>query len=159
MTQMLHEQIEDYLNGQLSEEDTRHFENNLLKREVATAFREALVFRELLRSLPPDEPPPGLIDRIEASLDLSSNRPTRKAKPKQTSRLGHVVNGFKWGLRWPRYALPGISRGSIELKNSLSVMDTIGYSLGPLNELMRDRASAIRLPKKTLWKIALSKLW
>lgn len=159
MSPTLHEQIEDYLNGQLSDEGTRHFENNLLNEEVATAFREALIMRELLSSLPPDEPPAGLIERIEASLELGSSPPNEEARPRRTSRLGQVVNGFRWGLRWPGYALAGISGSSAKLKSSLSGMDTIGYSLGPLNEPLRNRISAISLPQKPLWKIALSKLW
>jgi hypothetical protein len=159
MTRTLHEQIEDYLNGQLSDKETRHFESNLLKKEVANAFSEALIVRELLSSLPPDDPPAGLIERIEASLELDSRPPKKIARSKRLSRLGQVVNGFKWGLRWPGYALAGISGSSTKLKDSLSGMDMIGYSLGPLNEPVRDRISAIRLPKKPLWKFALSKLW
>jgi hypothetical protein len=160
MTQTLDERIEDYLNGQLSDDETRQFENDLLKKEVATAFREALIVRELLSGLPPDEPPPGLIGRIEASMNISSSISTEKAKPKRSSSLGQIVNGFKWGLRWPGYALAGISGSSIPLRSSLSGMDTVvGYSLGPLNEPVRERINAISLPKKPLWKIALSKLW
>ena len=159
MTRTHYERIEEYLNGQLSDEETRQFENDLLKKEVATAFREALIIRELVSGLPSDEPPPGLIERIEASLDLSSSPSTGKAKPKRPSSLGQIVNGFRWGLRWPGYALAGISSSSITLKSSLSGMDTVGYSLGPLNEPVRERINSIRLPKKPLWKIALSKLW
>lgn len=159
MTRTLHERIEDYLNGQLSDEETRQFENDLLKRKVATAFREALMMRELLSGLPPDEPPPDLIERIEASLDLSSSPSTGKAKPKRPSSMGQIVNGFKWGLRWPGYAMAGISGSSTTLKSSLSGMDTVGYSLGPLNKPVRERINSIKLPKRPLWKIALSRLW
>jgi hypothetical protein len=159
MTTILHDRIEDYLDGQLSDEETRQFENDLLKKEVAAAFREVLVMRELLTNLPPDEPPPGLIERIEASLDLNSMPLSGKAKKKKSSSLGQIVNGFRWGLRWPGYALAGISGSSITLKNSLSGMDAVGYSLGPLNEPVRERISSIRLPEKPFWKIALSKLW
>jgi len=159
MTQTLDEQIEDYLNGQLSGEETKRFEKKLLNKKIAAAFNEALIIRELLSSLPSDEPPPGMIERIEASLDLSSSPPTRQAKPKKFSRLSHVFNGFRWGLRWPGYALTGISSSSSKLKSSFSGIDTIGYSLGPLNEPVRNRASNFRLSTKPLWKIALSKLW
>ena len=137
MTGTLHERIEDYLNGHLSDKETRQFENDLLKKEV----------------------PPGLAERIEASLDLKTSISTGKAKPKRPSSFGQIVNGFKWGLRGPGYALAGISSSPITLKNILSGMDTVGYSLGPLNEPVRDRINAIRLPEKPLWKIALSKLW
>ena len=159
MTRKLDERIEDYLNGQLSDEETKQFENDLLTKEVATAFREALIMRELLSGLPSDEPPPSLIERIEASLNLSSSISIEKAQPKKSSSLGQIVNGLQWGLRWPGYALGGISGSSIPLKSSLSGMDMVGYSLGPLNEPVRERINAISLPKKPLWKIALSKLW
>ena len=159
MTRTLDERIEDYLNGQLPDEETWQFENDLLKNEVATAFREALIVRELLSGLPPDEPPPGLVERIEASLNLSSSISAEKEKRRRSSSLGQIVNGFKWGVRWPGYALAGISGSSIPLKSSLSGMDTVGYSLGPLNEPVREKINAISLPKKPLWKIALSKLW
>jgi hypothetical protein len=159
MNQTLDEQIEDYLNGQLSGEETRRFETNLLDKKVSTAFNEALIIRELLSNLPSDELPPGMIDRIETSLDLSSSPPTRKAKPKKFSRLSHIASGFRWGLLWPGYALAGISSSSSKLKSSLSGIDTIGYSLGPLNEPVRNRASNFRWSTKPLWKIALSKLW
>ena len=159
MTQTIDERIEDYLNGQLSDEETRQFESDLLNKEVATAFREALIVRELLSGLPPDEPPQGLIERIEASLNLSQSISTEKTYPNKSSSLGQIVNGLKWGLRWPGYALGSISASAIPLKRSLLGIDTVGYSLGPLNEPVRERIRAIRLPKKPLWKIALSKLW
>ena len=159
MTQILDERIEDYLNGQLSDEETRQFEKDLLKKEVATAFREALIVRELLSGLPHVEPPPGLIEHIEASMNLSSSISTEKAQPKKSSSLRQIVNGLQWSLRWPGYAMAGISGSSIPLKSSLSGMDTVGYSLGPLNEPVREKINAISLPKKPLWKIALSKLW
>jgi hypothetical protein len=159
MTRTLDERIEDYLNGQLSDEETRHFERDLLKNEVATAFREALIVREMLSGLPPDEPPQGLIERIEDSLNLNSSVSSEKRKAKRSSSLGQIVKGLQWGLRWPGYTLAGISGSSLPLKNSLSGMDTVGYSLGPLNAPVRERMNAISLPKKPLWKIALSKLW
>jgi hypothetical protein len=159
MTRTQDERIEEYLNGQLSDAETRQFEKDLLKKEVATAFRESLMIRELLSNLPSDEPPPGLVDRIEASLDLSPDVSRRDAKSKRPKSMGQIVNGFRWGLRWPGYALAGISGGSMTLKGSLSAVDAVGYSLGPLNEPVRERIGAIRLPQKPLWKIALSKLW
>lgn len=148
MTRTLQERAEDYLNGQLSDEETRQFENDLLHREVAAAFRESLIMRELLTNLPPDEPPPGLIERIEASLDLGSSPSAGEEKQKGSSSLGQILNGFRWGFRWPGYALGGISG-----------MNTVGYSLGPLKEPVSERIDSIRLPKKPLWKIALSALW
>ena len=60
MNNSLDDRIEDYLNGVLSDEDTKRFEEELLKEDVATEFREVLFMKELLRDIPPPEPPPGL---------------------------------------------------------------------------------------------------
>jgi hypothetical protein len=160
MTQTLYERAEDYLNGRLSDEETRRFEEDLLrKKEVAAVFRESLIMRELLTGLPPDEPPPGLIERIEDSLGLDSRPSAGEREPKRSSRLGQVFNGFRWGLRWPGYAWTGISESAMTMKDSFSGIGTVSYSLGPLQEPVRNRMDSIRLPEKPLWKIALSKLW
>lgn len=160
MTRTWHDFAEDYLEGRLSAEETGQFENDLLNRkEAAVAFRESLMMRELLTGLPPDEPPPGLIERIDASLDLGPMTSAEEEKQKGPSRWGQIINGFKWGFRWPGYALAGISCGSAPLKHSFAGMDTVGYSLGPLKEPVRERIDSIRLPEKPLWKIALSALW
>jgi len=159
MTSKLEEHIEDYLNGRLSDEETVAFEKDLTKKEVANAFREVLIMRELLSSLPSDEPPAGLADRIEASLGLETVPKAGKPQSERISQFGHAVNGFKWGLRWPGYVLGAIANETVNLKRSLNGLNTIGYTLGPLKEPVRDRANAIRMPDKPLWKIALSKLW
>lgn len=148
MTRTLQEYVEDYLNGQLSDEENRQFEKDLFHTEVAAVFREALIMRELLTNLPLDEPPSGLVKRIETSLGLDSSPPTGEEKQKGASSLGQIISGFRWALRWPGYALGGISG-----------MKTMGYSLGPLKEPVSERIDSIRLPKKPLWKIALSALW
>jgi hypothetical protein len=158
MKRDLDERIEDYLSGQLSDEETRLFESDLLKKEVATVFRETLMLRILLSNLPPDEPSPGLIDRLEASLNVASPDPVRKDKAKGISPFREAFGGLRWGLRWPGYVLNGMTSGPSRLKSSFAGMETIGYSLGPLNKPVRDRASSIRLPQKPLWKIALSKI-
>ena len=159
MTQALQDRIEDYLNGLLSEAETRRFEQDLLKEDVATEFREALLMRELLNNLPPDDPPPGLIERIESSLALGSTNADGETKGKRSSSLGQIINAFGWSLRWPGYALAGISGSSSALKDSFFSMNRVGYSLGPLREPAQRRIRSIRFSKKQLWKIALSKLW
>jgi len=159
MTDTIEEQVEAYLEGCLSDEETLAFEKDLVKKEFADAFRETLMFREMLGDLPSDDPSPGLAERIEASLGLEASPPLKQKGTKRISRFGQAVNGFKWGLRWPGYVLDAVSSGSHSLKSSLKGLDTIGYTLGPLNERIRERADTIRLPKKPLWKIALSKLW
>ena len=157
--QTIHDRIEDYLNGQLSEAETLKIETDLLNREVAGALREALMIRELLSSLPSDEPPPGLAERIENSLSLDSSPAETDRNYKRSAPLGQVVNGFKWGLHWSGYTLAGMSGNSPRLKSAFLGMETIGYSLGPLKKPVRNRINTIRSPQKPLWKIALSKLW
>lgn len=159
MTQSLQDRIDAYLNGLLSEEETKRFEQDLLKEDVAGEFREALLMRELLNNLPPDSPPPGLIARIEASLALGSVTASREIKSKQTSSLGRIINAFGWGLRWPGYALAGMSGGSGVLKNSFSSINTVRYSLGPLQEPVQKRIRSIQFSPKSLLRFALSKLW
>ncbi len=159
MTQSLQDRIDGYLNGLLSEEETKRFEQNLLKEDVAAEFREALLMRELLHNLPPDSPPPGLMERIEASLALDSVTASRKIKSKQGSSLGRIINAFGWSLRWPGYTLANMSGSSGVLKDSFSSINTVGYSLGPLREPVQERIHSIQFSTRSLLKFALSKLW
>ena len=159
MTYSLDDRIEDYLNGDLSEEDTMRFEEDLLEEDIAAEFREVLFMRELLRDLPPDDPPAGLIERIEKSLALAKMQADGKRETGEGSGLGRIMNAFRWSLSWPRYALVGISGGSGAMKDSLSGLNTVSYTLGPLREPARKGISSIRFPKKPLWKIAFSRLW
>jgi hypothetical protein len=159
MTQSLQDRIDAYLNGLLSEEETNRFEQDLLKEDIAAEFREALLMRELLHDLPPDSPPTGLIERIEASLALDSATARREIKSKQSSSFGRIINAFGWGLRWPGYALAGMSGGSGVLKDSFSSINMVGYSLGPLREPVQNRIRSIQFSPKSLLKFGLSKLW
>ena len=159
MNQEMQDLIEDYLDGALDDEAARRFEQDLLREEVAAEFREALLLRELLGSLPPEEPPRGLAERIESALvvERHDRRPQSDTAPGQ--RPGGFVAGVKAGVRWPGYALAGLMGGPTALKGSVSGMQTIGYSLGPLREPARRGIRALRPSRKPLWKIALSKTW
>ena len=159
MTYSLDDHIEDYLNGNLSEEDTKRFEENLLKEDVAGEFREVLFMRELLRDIPPDAPPTGLIERIEKSLLLEKRKQIDETEYEEKAGFGRILNAFKMSLSWPKYAITGISGSTGVMKDSLSGFNTVTYSLGPLREPARKGMRAIRSPQKPLWKIALSKLW
>ena len=159
MNNSLDDRIEDYLNGVLSEEETRRFEQDLLKEDVAKEFREVLFMKELIRDIPPHEPPPGLVARIEKSLMHEKRQALEKSEIRGRSGFGKIGNAFKQGLSWPRYAFTGISGSTGALKDSFSGINTVSYSLGPLREPARKGISSIRLPRKPLWKIALSKLW
>jgi hypothetical protein len=159
MKNSLDDRIEDYLNGVLSDEDTKRFEEELLKEDVATEFREVLFMKELLRDIPPHEPPPGLVNRIEKSLMREKREIVEKPEYRERSGFGKIADAFKLGLSWPRYALSGISGGTGVIKDSFSGINTVSYSLGPLRAPARKGINSIRSPKRPLWKIALSRLW
>jgi hypothetical protein len=159
MTYALDDHIEDYLNGNLSEEDTKRFEEDLLKKDMVTEFREVLFMRELLRDIPPDAPSTGLIERIEKSLLLENRKQIDETEYEEKSGFGRILNAFKLSLSWPKYALAGISGSKGVMKYSLSGVNSVTYSLGPLREPARKGIKFISSPRKPLWKIALSKLW
>ena len=149
-----YERIERYLDGLLDEEKTRHFEQDLLKEDVAALFREVLLMRELLGELPPIEPPEGLVQRIEAALSVAPT--SRKAPEIQSEEKPHGFwPALKAGFRWPVYSMAGMPGGTGVLRNSVNGLRTIGYALGPLRDPMRKGATAVRRAGKPLWKSAL----
>jgi hypothetical protein len=150
-----YERIERYLDGLLDEEKTRDFEQDLLKADVAALFREVLLMRELLRELPPAEPPEGLVERIEAALAVAPAL-QQASEIKSKEKTGGFWSVLKAGFRWPGYSLAGMSSGTETLKNSVSGMRTIGYALGPLRDPLRKGAAAVRRAGKPLWKSALT---
>ena len=153
------DRIERYLDGRLDEEETRRFEQDLLTDEVATRFRECLLLRELLRSLPPDQPPPGLVERIETAMALDAVKP-QKHKPKAAGIPGEGFwSALKNGLGWSQYTVAGLAGGAGAFKGLLGGLQTIGYSLGPLREPARNTMKAIGSAGKPLGKRALSGLW
>lgn len=159
MNQNLHDRIEDYLDGALDGEAAQRFEQELLQEEVATEFREALLMRELLGSLGPDQPPEGLVQRIESALALNRRNLLAQSDTESKGLFGGLAETVRSGVRWPGYALSGLMGGPTALKGSFGGMQTIGYSLGPLREPARKKIQAIRMPRKALWKIALSRVW
>lgn len=159
MNQDFHDRIEDYLDGALDDEAARRFEQDLLQEEVASQFREALLMRDLLGSLPPDQPPEGLVERIESALIQNRRAPEPQSVTGSGRRYGALMAAFKAGLRWPEYVFGGLAGGSSGLKGSINGVKTIGYSLGPLQEPARKRMQTVRFTRKPIWKIALSKVW
>ena len=159
MNQEMQDRIEDYLDGALDDEAARRFEQDLLQEDVAAEFREALLLRELLGGLPPDQPPEDLVQRIESALALDRRyrKPQSDTEPKR--RFGGLGDTVKAGMRWPGYALAGLMGGRTALKGSVSGVQTIGYALGPLREPLRKGIQTIRWPGKPLWKMALSRAW
>jgi hypothetical protein len=159
MNQDFHDRIEDYLDGALDDEAARHFEQDLLQEGVASQLREALLMRDLLGSLPPDQPPEGLVEQIESALIPYRRAPEPQSVPDSNRRYAALMAAFKAGLRWPEYVFGGLAGGSSGLKGSIKGVKTIGYSLGPLQEPARKRMQTVRFTRKPIWKIALSRLW
>jgi hypothetical protein len=159
MNQDFCDRIEDYLDGALDDEAARRFEQDLLQQEVASQFREALLMRDLLGSLPPDQPPEGLVERIESALIQYRGAPEPPSVTDSNRRYGALMAAFKAGLRWPEYVFAGLAGGSSGLKGSINGVKTIGYSLGPLQEPARKRMQTVRFTRRPIWKIALSRVW
>jgi anti-sigma factor RsiW len=159
MNQDLHDRIEDYLDGALDDEAARRFEQDLLQAEVAAQFREALLLRDLLGSLPPDQPPEGLVERIESALIQNRRTPEPQFVADSNRRYGALMAAFKAGLRWPEYVFAGLASGSSGMKGSINGVKTIGYALGPLQVPARRRMQTVRFTRKPIWKIALSRVW
>jgi len=159
MNPELQDRIEDYLDGALDNEAARRFEQDLLQEEVAAEFREALLLRELLGSLPPEQPPQGLVERIESAMIRQRRKPGYQADTPPKGRIEGLSETIKAGLRWPGRTLTGLMGGPAALKGSTSGMRTIGYALGPLREPARTSLQSVRLPRIQLWKMALSRAW
>ena len=153
----VYDRIESYLDGLLDEEETRLFERDLLKEEIAAIFREVLLMRELLGELPPAEPPVGLVNRIEVALGVA---PAPQKASKMQSREGTYGfwSAIKAGFRWPGYSMSGMAGGTEALKGSVSGIHTIGYALGPLRAPLYKGIAAIRQAGTPVWKSALTSL-
>ncbi len=159
MNTSMQDRIERYLDGALDEERTRCFEQELLNEETSSEFREILLLRKVLENLPPDEPPEGLVERIESALALPAIRPMEEKPAASDRRFGRLKAAVKAGLGWPAYALAGFGGGFEGIKGSAVGMKTIGYTLGPLHEPARKGVQALRPRPGALWKTALTGLW
>ena len=157
MSEQMEEVSEDYLDGLLSGSEATQFERDLLKPDVAAAFNETLLLRELLNNLPPDEPPPGLTRRIEAAMRLQANRSGSLKEPKQKTTLGRILVGLGWGVRWPGYTLAAVSPGSAAVKEV--GWSAVGFSMGPLKAPAKKGLETIGRIQKPIWKAALTKVW
>jgi anti-sigma factor RsiW len=150
------ERIERYLDGLLDEEDTRRFEQDLLDEKIAALFREVLLMRELLKELPPAEPPEGLVERIEAEMALPS-APQPLSGKHARENTGGPWSALKAGFRWPAYTLAGIPGGAEALKRSVGWMRALGYALGPFNTPLRKKqVDTYVQTTRPLWKVALN---
>jgi hypothetical protein len=160
MNEALQERIENYLDGELDAVESRRFEQDLLTDEVATEFREVLLLRQLLSEIPPEQPPSGLVERIESALNSGpENQPIRLKKMAKNYGFGSLMTALKAGVNWTGYTLSGISVGSQALKGSVMEMQALGYALGPLREPAGRGLQAMRLQPKALWKTCLARAW
>lgn len=117
------ERVDRYLEGSLDPEETVQFERDLLKPEVAQAFRKELMLRELLATTPDAEPPPHLAAEIEDALQVAAleeefAEPTKAeptdAEPKKGrfSRIRDILSGLSWSYRGPAMAVQAAGVGS-----------------------------------------------
>jgi hypothetical protein len=150
----LDERIEAYLEGLLSTEESDLFERELVEPEVAEAFAEALMLRELLRTVPPEQPPDALVARLETSVfSQLQGLLEERSEPKTVSRLRTALNGVAWTWRGPGLAMPVTGGGSDSVKSGLS---TLRYALGPYGDRVVSRTpkagKAVRGLLGRLWR-------
>ena len=141
----LEDRIERYLQGTLGIDEARQLEEALLEPEVAQVFREVLILRELLMAMEPQEPPPGLEERIVETL---LERPVEEAAPRRWRRLREAIRGvsetYQHATLATEWAGPTWGVGE-----SLAGLKAVRYGLGPLNSL--PRRERIR-EKPPLWR-------
>ena len=106
-----------------------------------------------------EQPPPALVERIEATLISSAADRPKEQGAATSQRFGRLAAALKAGLRWPGYALSGLSGGSGAVKRSVNGLQMISYALGPLREPAGKSIQAIHLRPRPLWKTALSGFW
>jgi len=150
--------VEEYLEGRLSPEETGRFERALLEPAVAEAFREALVLRELLASLPPDAPPEALVSRIELALAVSGTEARRKAG--RFPRLSAALGGASWALRGPALAVGTVGASVGSSRELSAATGNMRYAIAPVTALRgREGAGEAAPPArgKPLWRRVLGR--
>lgn len=89
-------EVDRYLEGELTPEQAVRVEERLLEPEASRALGRALLVRDFLRTQPPDSPPPGLVEYLQATLPAAAG-----AREPERSR---------WATRWA--ALRGANRAA-----------------------------------------------
>ena len=154
--------VDAYLHGDLSPDKVRDFELQLSQAEVAQAFSEALMLRELLMTAPPEEIPEGLLEEI--TLAVSAQRMDAQDTPdpvdpdinthEPISVFRSALAGLGWLWRGPVYSLSRTS-GSTQ---AWSGVKTVRYALGPLHQTFS--RSRTKDPKSKNTRLRrLSRLW
>jgi len=139
------ERCDAYLDGDLSGEEALAFERDLAARpEVAAALGSALALRELLRTMPPLSPPPGLAARIAAALPLGRQEESGRAAPLPTVRA--ALAGASWFLRGPAEAVEGTIGPA---RSAAAGLAQVRWMLGPLGVARQEPRPASRRP---IWR-------
>ena len=143
----LEELAEAYLDGDLPRGEALAFERDLASRSgAATALSAALALRDLLASLPPLVPPPGLAQRIAESLPLRG--PGQASEAVRPSPLRAALGGLGWAFRGTTLAALGTAAPAA---SASAGMAQLKWALGPLG------APAEPVPRspRPLWQRAL----
>jgi hypothetical protein len=99
--------IEQYLDGDLSSQQTRALERSLHDADASQALSESLLVRELLCTGTDDEIPDGIAARIERTLGVRSV-PSRGADPDALSRRRLAAEGLGWMFKGPSMIFAGM---------------------------------------------------
>ncbi len=161
---MLEERADAYLDGDLARDEALAFERELaLRPEVAEALAAALALRELLVSLPPVAPPPGLADRIagallgEARLGERGGRSggarlRRASAPTEAEPAGSPVRAALAGLAWTFRGATVAALGTAGPALSASAgLTQVRWALGPLGAPSEPPPPG---PHRPLWRRA-----
>ncbi len=128
MNQALEQRIEAYLDGHLGIDEADALERSLSDPETARAFGQALMLRELLRDLPPESPPHGLVDKIQRAMAL------RQVDEQSASGFNNDISSMLQALGWmfwgPAQSLTGLGTLSHSARASLSGVSSIGRTVG-----------------------------
>lgn len=155
--------VDDYLEGRLPLEEAARFERALLTDAVALAFREALVLRELLASMPPDAPPEALVARLEEALELEGDAPARRRRRARSliprlPRVEAALGGASWAVRGPALAfapagaaVPGMKDAVDSTRGQMS--SGVRATLAPIAALRNPEED--RPQKPGFWRRAL----
>lgn len=153
MSTDLEERAWGFIEGTLEPREVERFQRDLFDPEVAQAFSEALMLRELLRGVGPGEPPADLVSDIEEVVlrDLAEARPEGRRTWFQPNR--GILEGLSWAVRGPQMAFAGSSERT---RRALSGVGATRYALGPLADRGRARPAEPQAPpRRSWWKRAL----
>ncbi|MBN1773010.1 MAG: hypothetical protein JXB32_17210 [Deltaproteobacteria bacterium] len=165
----LDEQIERYLDGELSAAESVSLEHELAAPEAAAALSTALFLREALREAGPAEPPTGLQNRILEVLSLETAPPAwetaRESEAPVARATGRVrewsasarsaAQGMAFAWRGPALAVNALSAGTTGTSATLAGLATARWALGPLATAASARTEPKR-PPRSWWRRLLS---